>query len=153
MAKKRITESIEALPKVLQLDSERAKSHLLRHVTGLRMHPTSEAGKKFYVAEGELSIKRKRSPELCSTVTFGWLRGRAMLRVCHSEYGFSGVPLCLVRSIWRDSSKVRSPSTTWAWAILTSIFCLDFFEFVLGLVPPNYNFALLEVRNLYGVHV
>jgi site-specific DNA recombinase len=59
--RKRIIESIEALPTLLQLDAERAKSHLLKHVTEIRMHPTKENGKKFYVAEGEWFMPENES--------------------------------------------------------------------------------------------
>ena len=59
--KRRITESIEALPAVIQLDPERAKMELLRHVTEIRMHPKHEDGQKFYVAEGEWLMAENES--------------------------------------------------------------------------------------------
>jgi site-specific DNA recombinase len=59
--KKRITESIDALPALLQLDPERAKMELLRHVTEIRMHPKHEDRQKFYVAEGEWLMAENES--------------------------------------------------------------------------------------------
>ena len=57
--RKRVAEEIDALPTLLNADPERAKAHTIGHVSEIRMHPTEEDGKKFYVAEGEWFIGEK----------------------------------------------------------------------------------------------
>ena len=54
--RKRVVEEIEALPTLLNTDTERAKSHIIRRTSEIRMHPTEEQGEKFYIAEGEWFI-------------------------------------------------------------------------------------------------
>ena len=63
--KKRVTEEIGLLAELLNIDSERARAQLLRHVSEIRMQPTEEDGERFYIAEGEwLTGKRKRHRSL-----------------------------------------------------------------------------------------
>ncbi len=54
--RKRITQEIDALPALLEFDPERARAFILEHVREIRMHPTFQDGKNFYVAEGEWFI-------------------------------------------------------------------------------------------------
>jgi hypothetical protein len=54
--RKRLAQEVMALPTLLNLEPERAKAHLLRHISEIRMTPHEEDGKKFYVAEGEWVI-------------------------------------------------------------------------------------------------
>jgi hypothetical protein len=71
-----IEHSIETLPALLQLDPERARRQLQKHVKEIRMYPTFEDGKKFYVAEGEWFMPENND------ATGPWINGGAnMLRM------------------------------------------------------------------------
>ncbi len=49
------------LSDLLNSEPERARAHLLRHVSEIRMQPTEENGEKFYVAEGEWFVAENES--------------------------------------------------------------------------------------------
>jgi site-specific DNA recombinase len=51
--KRRVTEEINEISTLLNLEPERARAYLLKHVSEIRMQPSEEDGERFYVAEGE----------------------------------------------------------------------------------------------------
>jgi hypothetical protein len=74
--RKRVAEEIDALPTLLNTDPERAKAHMLGTCQRSECTRPKRTGKSsMSLKESGLSVKKRRSPELCSTVTFGWLRG------------------------------------------------------------------------------
>jgi hypothetical protein len=52
----RIRSELEDLGSLLGMDPPRAKAELRRHVTEIRMIPSQNEGKKFYVAEGKWDL-------------------------------------------------------------------------------------------------
>jgi site-specific DNA recombinase len=59
--KKRIEQEVSQLSLLLNCDSDRARAHLMQHVSEVRMKPTDADGKKFYVAEGKWLIAEKNN--------------------------------------------------------------------------------------------
>jgi hypothetical protein len=51
--KKRIEQEVSQLSQLLNLDSDRARAHLVQHVSDVQVKPTDAARKKFYIAEGK----------------------------------------------------------------------------------------------------
>ncbi|MDP9049881.1 MAG: hypothetical protein M3O31_04035 [Acidobacteriota bacterium] len=76
----RIRADLEDLGSLLNTDSPRAKAELQKHVTEIRMIPSNDGDKRFYVAEGKWDLADLTKAALGFTVrrrasTFRWLRG------------------------------------------------------------------------------
>jgi site-specific DNA recombinase len=56
---KRVTEEVDQISNLLNLEPERAKAYILKRVSEIRMQPTEENGQRFYVAEGEYIVGEK----------------------------------------------------------------------------------------------
>ena len=50
--KRRLTEEVDEISTLLNLEPERARAYLLKHVSEIQMRPSEEDGEKFYIAEG-----------------------------------------------------------------------------------------------------